>query len=73
MEHLVVVRFASDLPDDYLPGIRDGLIVHFHDLELLSQHPIRPAIALPTGQMERCAGRVLPVYEIHPLGPVEQP
>ena len=65
----MVVQVSHDLPPDYLDGIHDGMVVSAHELDVLSDHPTRPAIALPTDRFVERGGRLLPVYEIHPLGP----
>ena len=67
-QDLVVVEFAAEVPADYLPGIRSGMIVGVQDLDLLPHHPTRPAIALPTDRSVMHGPRRLPVYEIHALG-----
>jgi hypothetical protein len=68
MSGFVILRFASSMPVDYLPDLRDGMLVHFQELELLSLHPTRPAAALPTGRRERVGNEHLEVFEVSALG-----
>lgn len=68
MNEVVIVRYADDLPADYLPGLRDGMLTRLRDLDLLSHHPTRPAVALPTNAIDdRSDGRV-PAYEVRAFG-----
>jgi hypothetical protein len=73
MSALVILRFTADMPAGYLPGLRDGMLVHFQDLELLSLHPTRPVSALPTGRRERVGEESFEVFEVSPLGLREGP
>lgn len=67
---MVITRYAADLPEEYLPGLRSGMVVRFGDLDLLPHYPARPSVALPTNEFEdRPNGRFI-IYEICALGGV---
>jgi hypothetical protein len=65
---LVILRFAGGMPADYVPELRDGMLVHFFDLELLSLHPTHPVATLPTGRRERVGSEDFEVFEVSTLG-----
>jgi hypothetical protein len=64
----VVVRMSDGLPQNYLADIEDGAVARLGDLELLADHPVRPAIALPSARVERRGAAVLRVYEVYAVG-----
>ena len=68
MNEVVIVRYADDVPADYLPGLRDGMLTRLRDLDLLPHHPTRPAVALPTNAVDDRSNGKLPVYEVRALG-----
>ena len=70
MSDTVIVRFAPDLPADYVPGLRNGMVVRLRDLDLLPHDPRHPAVALPTGVREERWNARFHVYEVRALGGV---
>jgi hypothetical protein len=70
MNDVVMVRYAKDMPANYLPGLRDGMLARLRDLDLLPHHPTRPAVALPTNSVDHRSNGMVPVYEVLTLGRV---